>query len=159
MNFQNVGLGGGQHSQLLICYFMIHFLPSICRGDSGGPMFSIRDQKRYELVAFKCFLRPLSFLLSRWIMMWWFQYIWAFSCFIKTMQVGTVTQHDSYCDTPGVGIYLLWFVHTFLWMIWLEHFLIFSFSLTHHTYQETEKNSIKYRAKIWLSWGSIPIQY
>ena len=42
-------------------------------------------------------------------------------------QVGTVTGHDYFCDTPGVGIYLLWFVHTFLWMIWLEHFLVFHF--------------------------------
>ena len=27
-----------------------------------------------------------------------------------------------------------------------------------HTYPETEKNGIKYRTKIWLSRGSIPIQ-
>ena len=116
------GLGGGQHSQLLICYFMIHFLPSICRGDSGGPMFSIRDQKRYELVAFKCFLRPLSFLLSRWIMMWWFQCIWAFSCFVKTMLLIRWGQLHS---TIPIVILLGWeytyfdlFIHFCEWSDW-----------------------------------------
>ena len=72
---------GGQHSQLLRCYFIIHFLPSICKGDSGGPMYSIRDQKRYELVAFKCFLKAFQCPMIRWIMIC----IWAFFCFIKTM--------------------------------------------------------------------------